>query len=245
MNPGGPPPGWYPNPAGTGPARWWDGTHWGAEADRPSDDRTELATPGVTHGVSGAGWASTPSVRPAAAARVRGPARPSKPMIIIGVVAIVVGVTAAVGGVAAAVQSDYIQAFVADPIDGPGAASRTLDAKEYTIYAEEPLRRNDIEIIGPGGELDLRARADTASITRGSDTFRSVAAFTVAESGRHTIEIHTDTDILIVPSMGSVAGALVLALALLGTSGLLVVVGVVLLLVGALRRARPGAVPAA
>ncbi len=27
--PGGPPPGWYPDPAGQAAARWWDGRAWG------------------------------------------------------------------------------------------------------------------------------------------------------------------------------------------------------------------------
>lgn len=48
---GAPPPGWYPDPAGGGGSRWWDGTAWGAEA----------APPAGGPGPSGpTGWTVTP-----------------------------------------------------------------------------------------------------------------------------------------------------------------------------------------
>lgn len=39
LSPAGPPPGWYPDPAGQPFRRWWDGVKWTEHADMP--------TPGV------------------------------------------------------------------------------------------------------------------------------------------------------------------------------------------------------
>lgn len=45
---GAPPPGWYPDPAGGGGSRWWDGTTWGAQPVSPV--RPPLASIGARFG---------------------------------------------------------------------------------------------------------------------------------------------------------------------------------------------------
>ena len=61
--PGGPPPGWYPNPNYPTRLRWWDGSHWGPDAPvtpqtLPGSDRPERGLPlGATRSVSAQpGW---------------------------------------------------------------------------------------------------------------------------------------------------------------------------------------------
>ena len=64
--PGGPPPGWYPDPAGERAWRWWDGQAWSPYASDPSGPRAAVAT-----GAQPTGLASGPGAYPGASVHER------------------------------------------------------------------------------------------------------------------------------------------------------------------------------
>lgn len=229
-------PGWYPNPAGTGPARWWDGAQWGPEAEPLPDERGPAATaPGPMPAP-----APAPVPMPARAAR---PRQPSKPMIVIGALLLLVGVAVAVVAVVMIARSDLVALFTTESVRTPATITMELDEGEHTLYSDRVLDLTTVRVEGPDGEVELRTTRVQETIDRGTQTFQGRARFDVDTAGEHRITVDDVADVFVGPSLTNVGLDLGIGLAVGGFAGLLLVGGLVLVLVGALRRAK--AAPAA
>ncbi|MCP3856248.1 MAG: hypothetical protein GY698_16155 [Actinomycetia bacterium] len=90
-------------------------------------------------------------------------------------------------------------------------------------------------------ELDLD-EGSNQTINRNGDQFSGIATFDVEEPGFHRIELSTtrDTQALVTRSLTEFGGALLGGFALAGLGGVLVVGGIVLAVVGWLKRNKAG-----
>jgi predicted heme/steroid binding protein len=161
--------------------------------------------------------------------------------IRLGIVLLLISVVLGVAGVVQAVRVAVV-VFDAPVADVPGTLTATLDLGTHNVYARSGIiTSSDVRVTAPGGSSVVTSNPTVnETITRGSVTYTGVAQFEAEDAGSYTITI-TDvpaTQVIVAPSLGEVAvraGIWVLGMVL---GGLLFVVGLILLIVGLVRRSR-------
>jgi hypothetical protein len=197
---------------------------------------------------------------PSAPIRPRGGRRLIIAGSIIIAVALLVGVTSGVV-VAMSVGGPLSEALTSPSRPTPVDEQLSLEAGRYTVFelvghqsSEGPVTtfRRDaptlgpemVDVTGPDGDTVTVSgfTSSSESLTRGEDIYAGVARFVVAEPGQYRVRIDAPAgkQVLIVPSFGSGFGA-VLTWVLAGIASFVaLVVGVTLIIVGAIRgRRRP------
>lgn len=165
------------------------------------------------------------------------PARVSVALIIIG---LVVGASTLFKIVPAVVTSFTSQHVVL----APGTTPVELHHGKYVVFArsdQSGITPEQVQVTGPHGEqvtvTSLGNESET--ITRGSVEYAGAAEFRAATSGEYTVQITSEPRQALVArslidTFGSVVGWFFLGLA----GGLVVVLGVILLIIGIVRRSR-------
>jgi hypothetical protein len=193
------------------------------------------------------------SLTPAAAAP---PPVKGKGMIWTGAVLLVVGMLLVVAGIIGVVASaaSLINGF-GSPVTTPTTVTRTLEAgTTYAVYErsslvsgsgtlEDPLLASvspaDITVTGPGGVVvPVKDPGQmTQTFTNGGKEYFAVATFDAPASGSYEITIAGEgAEVLVAPSF-SAFGRSIAWVAAIGLGGLLALVGLVLLIIGLVRRA--------
>ena len=118
----------------------------------------------------------------------------------------------------------------------------TAGTAGFTITHDDApsLRPDEVTVTGPGGQLQVTFVTINEHITRGSRIYTGVLQFRVEDPGDYEIAINTTTrrEVLLTRSLGDTfRGVLGFVVGAVG-GGLLVTLGVVLLILGAVRRAR-------
>jgi hypothetical protein len=194
-------------------------------------------------------WSLTPAA--AAPPQVKG-----KGMIWTGAVLLVVGMVLVVAGIIGVVASaaSLINGF-GSPVSTPTTVTRTLDGgTTYAVYErsslvsgsgtlEDPLLATvspaDITVTGPGGVVvPVKDPGQmTQTFTNGGKEYFAVATFDAPTTGSYEIAIASEgAEVLVAPSF-SAFGRSVAWVAAIGLGGLLALVGLVLLIIGLVRRA--------
>jgi hypothetical protein len=133
----------------------------------------------------------------------------------------------------------------------PGQIRVDLDPGEHFVYLETtgrdvptPLFPGQVTITSPSGRpVAVRGPgAATQTITRGSDVYTGMVRFTVGEDGEHLIRVATEQPgrAVVAPSLGQTVGRAAGWFAGALAAGLLGALGIVLLIVGMVRRSRAG-----
>ncbi len=193
-------------------------------------------------------WSLTPAA--AAPPQVKG-----KGMIWTGVALLVVGVVLIVAGIIGviAATASLISGF-GSPVTTPTTVTRTLEkGTTYAVYelsglasgtgtTEDPLLATvspaDITVTGPGGVVVgvKDPGAMTQTFTNGGKEYFAVATFDAPATGSYEISIATEgAEVLIAPSF-SAFGKSFAWIAAIGLGGLLALIGLILLIVGLVRR---------
>lgn len=145
-----------------------------------------------------------------------------------------------------------LEDFDSVPIDGGGEI--TLDAGDYTVYAEGPgvdtftvFSSSDLEILDPSGEpVDLSFTTSETTYSVGSRDGTSVLTFTAPVDGTYEVNplesvsrSSNVTDIAIGPGFGDIVGdqaGLFVIGGIVGTLGF--IIGLILLIVVAVKRGK-------
>jgi hypothetical protein len=183
--------------------------------------------------------------------------RRSGPLVRWGVVLVFLGLLGGVvGGIAlvAQVGGDLVRVFSADPRRTPVVLELDLDPGKYIVFeltqAAGPslgtpaspgrvtVTVDDVTVTAPdGSDVPVTAPRFDETLTRGSGDYTGAATFEADDDGLYRIEVTTpETRILVVPSLASMFTGSVAWIALLGLSGIVFFVGVVLLVVGLVRK---------
>jgi len=193
-------------------------------------------------------WSLTPAA--AAPPQVKG-----KGMIWTGAVLLVVGVVLIVAGIVGVVVSaaGLITGF-GSPVATPTSVTRTLDAgTTYAVYelsglgsgsgtADDPLLAtvspSDVTVTGPGGvAVPVKDPGSmTQTFTNSGKEYFVVATFDPPVTGSYDIAIATEgAEVLVAPSFSAFGRSLAWVSAI-GLGGLLALVGLILLIIGLVRR---------
>lgn len=182
-------------------------------------------------------WALTPGYEQ--------PKRKGKGAIITGTVLLVLGIVLGIVGIVgiAATGASAVAAFAA-PVTSPASSQNQLDAgKDYVVYqlldaTADRITAADVIVQAPDGSpviVDDVTDA-TDSYTSGSETFVSVASFNAPVSGQYSTTVTVPGAIFVVGPGLSALGQVVVWGLLIGVATLLGIVGLVVLIVGLVRR---------
>jgi len=191
-------------------------------------------------------WSLTPQAAP--------PKPRGKGLVTSGIVLLILGLIGVVGGVVGIVisASSLVTEF-GSPQTTPTAFTRTLDGgTTYAVYeastggtgsTEDPLTGNvlpsDITVVGPGGTVPVK---DVGTTTQTYDAngkrFGAIATFDPPTTGSYTITVATEGSVVVVaPSFTSLGKVAIWGL-LIGLGVLLGFVGLILLIVGLVKRSK-------
>ena len=175
------------------------------------------------------------------------PRRTGRGLIISGLVALLVGVLLVIAGIVSTVSaaSGLISGF-GSPFSTPGSVVRELEASTtYVVYELVPfsgasanLDASQVSVVGPSGPVDITSPGFDQTFTSDSDDFAAFAQFTTTTAGSYSVVVggEAPSEVLVAPGVGSFAGA-GLGIALIGLGALVGLVGLILLIVGLVRRA--------
>lgn len=193
-------------------------------------------------------WSLTPAAPAPPQVKGKGMIWTGVALLVVGVVLIVAGI---IGVIAAA--ASLISGF-GSPVTTPTTVTRTLEkGTTYAVYelsglasgtgtTEDPLLATvspaDITVTGPGGVVVgvKDPGSVTQTFTNGGKEYFAVATFDAPATGSYEISIATEgAEVLIAPSF-SAFGKSFAWIAAIGLGGLLALLGLILLIVGLVRR---------
>lgn len=174
--------------------------------------------------------------------------RPGRVMVVVGsllAVLSLVGLAVGVWLAASPVVGRLGDAVRAPVLTTPAESTMILEQRAYTVYEAVSgdttrLTPDDVVVVMAGGQtVPLTARSGE-TLARGGQTFVSVARFVPSQPGRYEVSLNgpPGVEVIVVPSLLSsfrdaVPGVLVGVL-----SGLVLLTGLVLLIVGLVRSSR-------
>ena len=191
-------------------------------------------------------WSLTPADTTPPRVRGTGMIWSGAVLLVVGLVLVVAGIVGV--GVAAA---GLVTGF-GEPVTTPATVTRTLDGgTTYDVYelttsgrvaTEDSLLASvvpaDITVTGPSGvSVPVSDASDfTQTFTNNGRQFVAVASFTAPVGGSYEVTIATEgAEVLVAPSF-SVLGRAVGWIAAIAFGGLIALIGLVLLIVGLVRR---------
>ncbi|MHB8671778.1 MAG: DUF2510 domain-containing protein [Acidimicrobiales bacterium] len=192
------------------------------------------------------------------------PGRQVGPPLWLALVLVAIGLSmVATATVIIAVRS--VRALTTPPVSTPGVVERHLGSGTWMIFERTGTKSGDggTTIItnaaqaGPtqvsvtdaaGVELSVRPVTVDETITRGTRVYTAELQFHVRDAGRYRIQVSTDSagEVLVTRSLGETVRSLLALAGLAVAGGLVLLVGVVLLIAGAVQRSRarqPQALP--
>jgi len=174
---------------------------------------------------------------------------PKKPkgMLITGIVLVVLSIIVFIGGIVWGGVAVATSVSDSPVFSAPGEVTTTLDAGEHALWTPVSgsfLFADDVTITGPGGEVtgtDYFATSGSVSVTKGNTSYSPEVTFTAPTTGSYTVVVAEGgpaTDVLVGPPSGIVGDTFVIIAAALGIASLIGVIGLILFIVGLVKRGR-------
>ena len=187
-------------------------------------------------------------------------ARPRRPSLLVALLVVGLGLlVAASAGVVLTVR--VVRWFTTPALITPGTTTRHLatgtwvvflrtDIGAFTPGQDQTLSPGQVTVTGTGGiQLAIRPDAGSDTITRGNRTYSAAVEFTVDRAATYQIAVDTPGpgEVLITRSFGDVFRDQLHLIAAGAGGGLLLIIGVILVILGAVRRSTrtPSVLPAA
>ena len=171
--------------------------------------------------------------------RVRG-----KGMIWTGVLVIVLSVVVGIAGLVmlGTARDGIANLATATPKSTPINETMTFGRGIYFIYADtsqQQVAPSDIGVVGRNGALSVYAPVAVETLTLNGVHFQDVAGVKVTEPGTYQVNIVTQgARVVVGPSFSTAFKNSLAALALMSVAFLLFLIGLVLLIVGLVRRSK-------
>ncbi len=249
-----PPAGWYPNPDGTSSQRWWDGSAWTQQTQAPGMSWGPPGAWGTPYAAQPGYGAPTPVAPPVGPGDA--PYRPAQatgskvgPSVGLSISILGVGVVMCIASLAI-IGVHFADAIgQSDTFVTPGAARLHLSAGNLVVYQEvssgfgtfssPTLTPGEVSVVGPGGSSLPTSTTFVGTVTVNGVTYVAAVGFSVPSSGTYVVEVRGSAGrVAVGPSLGDlvrqVLGWIIAALAGLLTG----IAGIVLLIVGVVRRKR-------
>ena len=174
------------------------------------------------------------------------PAKGGRGPIITGVVLIVVGFLIGIFGtiVVVSAKDGFVGLLRESPQSTPVSVERNLGTGIYFVYQNvndaQQIPVSDVAVTDSLGVMvDVYEPAAQETVTKGNIKYVDVAGFKVTKPGPYRINIATQgANVIIGPSMGHAFDQAVPGLAMGGLAAVLFIVGLVLLIVGVVKRAQ-------
>lgn len=189
------------------------------------------------------------------------PRRRPGPSLKLSLGMIIVAVVAGVGFGVWAFRS-FSGAFTSPVRTTPSEFTITAKKGTYAVYERTGTRNTagnvtfsrsegtvlgprNVTVTGPAGPVPTRGPGNVnETITRGSAEYTASVRFDTAEAGRYTVRVSGPaTQVVVARTLADAFEAAALAIVGVAVCGLLLLLGIVLLIVGAVRRKRADAVP--
>ncbi len=157
-------------------------------------------------------------------------------------VGILIAVPSAIKGIA-----PLVGGFTKDPVVAPLDTRMHFSHGTYLVYERDDfglgasIAPRDVKVTADdGANVPTGLPSEDEHITRNSSTYRGVVSFDIPSAGDYRIHVATDQarPVIITRSLVDAVKHAIGWFALMGLGGLLVVLGVVLLIVGSVRRGR-------
>jgi hypothetical protein len=165
------------------------------------------------------------------------------PSLLISIIVILVGTVLGILGLAEGVSGAVNDVRGIATGLTPTTVSRHLDTGTWEVFASEPagiLRPSDVTVTGSDGQhIATRGLGNSSeSRTHNGQDYDGQVEFTISHAGRYQVAVGGDPDvpILLSKSFGDVARHAAKWFILMGLGILIGVIGVVLLIVGIVRR---------
>jgi hypothetical protein len=173
-------------------------------------------------------------------------AKRGRGLIITGVVLIVVAFVVGILGtiVLVSAKDGFVGLLRETPISTPASVERNLGTGIYFVYQNvndpQQIPVSDVAVTDSLGVMvDVYEPAAQETVTKGDIKYVDVAGFKIAKAGQYRINIATQgANVIIGPSMGHAFDQAVPGLAMGGLAALLFILGLVLLIIGIVKRAR-------
>jgi hypothetical protein len=161
------------------------------------------------------------------------------PQLWLCIVLIVVGAVLGITGLAVGVTK-VVHEFDGTVYVAPATVSRHLDSGTYEVFEDVgPGFGFPAQVTGPGGiTVATRTPTDSENIGRGGISYQGVLEFTVASAGDYTVTVHghPGARFFVSRSFGDLARHAAIWFVLMGLGMFVGFVGVVLLIIGIVRR---------
>jgi hypothetical protein len=159
-------------------------------------------------------------------------------LLVLGVA----GVVASAFGIGTAVLHSIVDAPV---LTSPGKEQVVCRAGTYLLYVENgsnslSATTASVTVTGPGGEnVPVETEATSQSFKKNGEQFSGELGFITSTAGTYTVSVHTSgASVLVAPSFTTAAQENIGWIVGIFVSGILALVGFVLLIVGIVRRSR-------
>ncbi len=159
-------------------------------------------------------------------------------LLVLGVA----GVVASAVGVGTAVMHSIVDAPV---LTSPGKEQVACRTGTYLLYVESgssslSATTSSVTVTGPGGEnVPVETEATSQSFSKEGGRFSGQLGFVTSTAGTYTVTVHTSgASVIVAPSFTTAAQENLGWIIGIFVSGILAVVGLVLLIVGIVRRSR-------
>ena len=178
------------------------------------------------------------------------------PSLRVALTVLAVGVLVAIPPTAIIVVR-AVRTIDSSPMSTPGVSDRHLSPGTWFVFqrtgttagfggftvshTDAPtLHSTDVTVTGPdGSDVPVRYVTVNETITRGSSIYTAVVQFKALSSGHYTIQVETaDSQVIVGRSLGETIRGVVGFAAVGAGGGLLIATGLVLLIVGSVRRDR-------
>lgn len=176
-----------------------------------------------------------------------------KGMLITGAVLLAIGIIGIILGIVMTVNAaTSLLSKIGAPQTAPATFTSQLDGgSTYAIYeatagtgAATTVAPTAISVTGPSGAVAVSKTGGTVSVTDNNQHFAEVAVFTPPATGSYTIAVAGNgTVVAMAPALSTAAKGFAWIVAVI-VGGLFAVVGLILLIIGAVRRSSSRRPPA-
>jgi Protein of unknown function (DUF2510) len=172
------------------------------------------------------------------------PTKKAGPRLVVAIIVIIIGTITGIGGLAAGITSAVHDVRGIATGISPGTVSRHLDTGTWEVYGGDgsgEFQPSDVTVTGSDGtQIPTRPLGNntTQSRTSGGVSYDGEVEFTISRAGQYRVHVGGEpgTPYLLSKSFGDVVKHAALWFVVMGFGILIGIIGVVLLIVGIVRR---------